>query len=38
MNLHQILHQRLTGDDVSPETLHEVAAILDAAAQKIERL
>jgi DNA-binding PadR family transcriptional regulator len=38
MNLRQVLQQRLTTDDVSPETLHEVAAILDAAAQKIERL
>jgi DNA-binding PadR family transcriptional regulator len=38
LNLRQVLHQRLTTDDVSPETLHEVAAILDAAAQKIERL
>jgi DNA-binding PadR family transcriptional regulator len=38
LNLRQVLHQRLTTDDVSPETLHEVAEILDAAAQKIERL
>lgn len=38
MNLRQVLQQRLTADEVSPETLHEVAAILDAAAQKIERL
>jgi DNA-binding PadR family transcriptional regulator len=38
MNLRQVLQQRLTADDVPPETLHEVAAILDAAAQKIERL
>jgi len=38
MNLKQVLQQRLTTDEVSPETLHEVAAILDAAAQKIERL
>ena len=38
MNLRQVLQQRLTAGEVSPETLHEVAAILDAAAQKIERL
>ncbi len=38
MNLRQVLHQRLAADGVAPETLHEVAAILDAAAQKIERL
>jgi len=38
MNLRQVLQQRLTADEVSPDTLHEVAAILDAAAQKIERL
>jgi DNA-binding PadR family transcriptional regulator len=38
MNLRQVLQQRLTAEEVSPDTLHEVAAILDAAAQKIERL
>jgi DNA-binding PadR family transcriptional regulator len=38
MNLKTVLHQRLTNEDVGAETLHEVAAILDAAAQKIERL
>jgi DNA-binding PadR family transcriptional regulator len=38
MNLNTVLHDRLTNDDVAAETLHEVAAILDAAAQKIERL
>ncbi len=38
MNLRQVLQQRLTSEEVSPDTLHEVAAILDAAAQKIERL
>ena len=38
MNLRQVLQQRLTADGVAPETLHEVAAILDGAAQQIERL
>jgi DNA-binding PadR family transcriptional regulator len=38
LNLRQVLHQRLADADVSAETLHEVAAILDTAAQKIERL
>ena len=38
LNLKQVLHARLTADEVSPETLHEVAAILDSASQKIERL
>ena len=38
LNLRQVLHLRLAGDEVSADTLHEVAAILDAAAQKIERL
>jgi len=37
-NLKTALHERLSGDDATAETLHEVAAILDAAAQKIERL
>lgn len=37
-NLRQVLQHRLTRDDVTPETLHEVAALLDEAAQKIERL
>ncbi|MDB5688328.1 MAG: hypothetical protein JWL91_204 [Sphingomonas bacterium] len=31
-------HQRLTVGGVAAETLHEVAAILDAAAQNIEPL
>jgi DNA-binding PadR family transcriptional regulator len=38
MNLRTVLHQRLATEDAGAETLHEVAAILDAAAQKIERL
>jgi DNA-binding PadR family transcriptional regulator len=37
-NLRAVLQNRLTGDDVTAETLHEVAALLDEAAQKIERL
>ena len=37
-NLRAVLQNRLMGDDVTAETLHEVAAILDEAAQKIERL
>ena len=32
------LHDRLAGSEVDPETLHAAAAILDEAAQKIERL
>ena len=37
-NLRAVLQNRLTADDVSAETLHDVAAIIDEAAQKIERL
>ena len=37
-NLRAVLQNRLSGDDVTAETLHDVAAILDEAAQKIERL
>ncbi len=37
-NLRAVLQNRLVGDDVTAETLHDVAAILDEAAQKIERL
>ena len=37
-NLRQVLQHRLTRDDVDMSTLHEVAALLDEAAQKIERL
>lgn len=37
-NLRTVLGQRLGGEEVPPETLHEVAAILDEAAQRIERL
>ncbi|WP_429592764.1 PadR family transcriptional regulator [Sphingomonas zeicaulis] len=37
-NMRQVLHNRLSRDDVDADTLHQVAAILDEAAQKIERL
>ena len=37
-NLRAVLQNRLTGDDVTADTLHEVAALLDEVAQKIERL
>jgi DNA-binding PadR family transcriptional regulator len=37
-NLREVLEQRLTQDDVSVKTLHDVAALLDEVAQKIERL
>lgn len=37
-NLRSVLHHRLSRDDVDRETLHQVAAMLDEVAQKIERL
>ena len=37
-NLLAALWHRVTRDDVDEEALHEVAAILDEAAQKIERM
>lgn len=37
-NLRQVLQHRLTRDDVDLDTLHQVAALIDEAAQKIERL
>lgn len=37
-NLKMVLISRLDDDEVKTETLHQVAAILDEAAQKIERL
>lgn len=37
-NLLSALWHRATRDDVDEDTLHEIAAILDEAAQKIERL
>ena len=38
MNLRAVLQHRLSREGVSEETLHEVAALIDATAQKIERL
>ena len=37
-NLRTVLIDRLGRDGVQSETMHEVAAILDEAARKIERL
>jgi DNA-binding PadR family transcriptional regulator len=37
-NLRAVLKQRLTREDTDNNTLYEVAAILDSAAQRIERL
>jgi len=37
-NLRAALHHRLSGENVDVDTLHAVAAILDEAAQKVERL
>ena len=37
-NLLSALWHRATREDVDEKTLHEIAAILDEAAQKIERL
>ena len=37
-NLRAVLQNRLTAEGVDSDTLHDVAAILDEAAQKIERL
>ncbi len=37
-NLRAVLQNRLVSDDVTTQTLHDVAAILDEAAQKIERM
>jgi len=37
-NLREVLMNRMGAVDVSEETLHEVVAIIDDAAQKIERL
>ncbi len=37
-NLRQVLQDRLTRDDVTLETLHDVAELLDEVARKIERL
>jgi hypothetical protein len=37
-NLREVLQNRLSRDDVTVETLHEVTALLDDVAQRIERL
>lgn len=37
-NLRTVLHQRLSAEGVSADTLHDVAELLDEAARKIERL
>ncbi len=37
-NLHTALRARLASDDATKDTVHDVAAILDDAAQRIERL
>lgn len=37
-NLRMALQNRLTAEDVDTETLHQITALLDDAAQKIERL
>ena len=37
-NLHSVLHDRLAAGDVDRETLHDIAAIIDEASQRIERL
>lgn len=37
-NLRTVLQNRLTQPDVDSDTLHQVSAIIDEAAQKIERL
>ncbi|WP_408988221.1 PadR family transcriptional regulator [Sphingomonas sp. SUN039] len=37
-NLRAVLANRVTADGVTPETLHDIAALLDEVAQKVERL
>jgi len=37
-NLRTVLQNRLVQPDVDADTLHQVSAIIDEAAQKIERL
>jgi hypothetical protein len=37
-NLRSVLRHRLGGEKVTKDALYEVAAILDEAAQRIERL
>ncbi|WP_203234526.1 PadR family transcriptional regulator [Sphingomonas solaris] len=38
MNLRAVLHQRLHREDVPDDMLHDIAAIIDEAARRIERL
>ncbi|MDG2532175.1 PadR family transcriptional regulator [Sphingomonas sp. HITSZ_GF] len=38
VNLRAVLQERLAGESVDPDMLHNVAEILDEAARKIERL
>lgn len=37
-NLQAVLHNRLSGEDVATATLHDIAALIDEAAGKIERM
>ena len=37
-NLREVLADRVSADTVTPQTLHDIAAILDEAAQRVERL
>ena len=37
-NLRAVLANRLGGEDVAPETIHEIVALIDDAARRIERL
>lgn len=37
-NLRMAVRERLAGPDVSPDTLHAVAALIDEVAQKVEKL
>ena len=37
-NLRTVLIYRLDREDMKADTLHEIAAILDEAARKVERL
>lgn len=37
-NLRTVLAQKVAGEEVDPDMLHEIAAVLDEAARKIERM
>jgi DNA-binding PadR family transcriptional regulator len=37
-NLRQAVQDRLSHGEVSPDTLHDIAALIDEVAQKVERL